>query len=150
MSWRDVPAILRRCVVAVYGKSTGGGPDGVVRAFKICRDKLAKDGYLYPRGSDQVLESIQLTGKGFNRNLHHVQGGPTGDAKDLSFSRLFEMLEPRLYELDGRGGKQAPSGQPSASGSAVDAEAAKIIDKPTTLSGILGDGKMPPDERPKR
>ncbi len=138
MSWRDVPALLRHCVVAVYSKSTGGGPDGVVRAFKICRDKLAQQGYLYPRGNDQILESIQLTGKGYIRNLHHSHEGSPGNGKDLSFARLFDMVEPRLYEYDGIGGRQAPRGAPVLDGVAPDEEAVRIVDDQSVLGDIGG------------
>ncbi len=148
--WRDVPALVRRCVVSVYGKTSGGGPDGVVRAFKICRDQLAKHGYLYPRGNDQILESIILTGKGYERDLDHNHSGHAGEAKDLMFSNLFEMIEPRLYEYDGRGGKQAPRPQPSIDGISMDEEAVKIVDNP----GVLGEpglgGVTPGNKPPKR
>ena len=149
MDWRDVPAILRRCVVAVYSKSTGGSPDGVVRAFKICRDKLADQGYLYHRGQNNILESITLTGKGYLRNLHHDQASIAGQAKDLTFSRLFKMLEPKLYEYDGAGGKQPP--RSSADGSASADEQQKRIDNPGSLGEVGESGVLyPPDDLGKK
>ena len=114
--WREVPALLRRCVVAVYAKSTGGGPDGVVRAFKICRDTLAKSGYLTPRGQSQILEEIALTGKGWVRNQEHMRQGVEGERKDRQFELLFKMIEPRLWEYDGPGGKKPPVDPPSPDG----------------------------------
>jgi hypothetical protein len=148
-SWRDIPAILRRCVVAVYGKTSGGGPDGVVRAFKICRDKLAKDGYLGHRGSNEILESIQLTGKGYVRNLHHISSGQDGAAKDITFSKLFEMIKPRLYEYDGKGGEQPPTS--SADGSASAAERQKSEENPAAIGKLPGsDVLYPPNNPPKK
>lgn len=95
-------------VVAVYNKSTGGGPDGVVRAMRIARAKLGQWGYLYHLGGNQVLEQVQLTGKGWVRNQKHLSEGLSGMGKDLEFARLFKMIEPRLYELDGPGGVKPP------------------------------------------
>lgn len=138
-SWNDVPAILRHCVVAVYYKTTGGGPDGLVKAFKICRDKLAKDGYLFHRGSNEILESIQLTGKGFERNNRHIREGFDGAAKDLKFKNLFEMLKPRLWEYDGPGGRRKPSGdRPAASGEAHNDELEKLTDSQETINNLRG------------
>ena len=112
--WRDLPALFRHSVVAIYGK-IGGGPEGIVRALKIARDTLAKSGYLYSRGTNEVLEGIILTGKGWVRNAEHLREGFAGGAKDLQFEKLFKMIEPRLYELDGPGGKKAPNVNEGAS-----------------------------------
>jgi hypothetical protein len=106
--WRDFPAIFRHMTVAVYNKSTGGGPDGVIKAMMITRDKLADWGYLYHRGRQEVLEGIRLTGKGFARNGKHLREGFAGTNKDQQFAKLFQMIEPRLYELDGPGGVKPP------------------------------------------
>lgn len=76
--------------------------------MKIARDTLAKSGYLYPAGRNEVLEGIVLTGKGWVRDQQHLREGFAGSSKDLEFARLFKMIEPRLYELDGPGGKQPP------------------------------------------
>ncbi len=118
-----MPALLRHCVVAVYAKSTGGGPDGVVKAFKICRDTLAKSGYLAFRGSGQILDNIQLTGKGYERNLKHQHEGVHGGAVDVQFKKLFQMIEPRLYEYDGPGGLLEPPQMPSADPDGQDQDA---------------------------
>jgi hypothetical protein len=110
--WRDFPALFRHMVVAVYNKSTSGGPDGVVKAMLITRDKLADWGYLYHRGGQEVLAGIRLTGKGWGREQKHLREGFAGNAKDLQFERLFKMIEPRLYELDGPGGTKPPKQPP--------------------------------------
>lgn len=148
--WRDVPALLRHCVVAVYSKTTSGGPDGVVRAFKICRDQLAKQGYLYHRGQNEILESIQLTGKGFVRNNEHVREGFSGHGKDLLFQRLFKMIEPRLWEYDGVGGKQPPKSRPSATGEAQDEERSKLMDSAESREDPLGGGYLLPKNIPPK
>lgn len=108
--WRDLPALFRHSVVAIY-KKVGGGPEGVVKAMLIARDTLAKSGYLNHRGGQEVLQGIVLTGKGFERNAKHLREGMAGSSKDLEFERLFKMIEPRLYELDGPGGRKAPKGK---------------------------------------
>ena len=108
--WRDIPPLVRHCVVAVFNKgATGGGADGVVRACRLCRDVLAKQGHLYHRSGDAVLAGIQLTGKGWVRNQKHIAEGFAGSAKDLAFEKLFKMVEPKLYELDGPGGAKPPA-----------------------------------------
>lgn len=152
MAWRDVPALLRHCVVAVYGKSTGGGPDGVVRAFKICRDKLAQQGYLYPRGRNQILEDIRETGKGFVRSMQHVHEGVHGAQKDEQFAQLFAMIEPRLWEYDGPGGKQPPKDQPSLDAQpGLDDERRKIVGdiQPLNIPNI-GGYPFPMNKPPKK
>jgi len=106
--WRDVPPLVRHSVVAIYNKSTGGGPDGFIKAMRIARDTLAKSGYVYHGAKLAVLQDIQLTGKGWVRNLHHAAEGKAGEAKDLQFAELWKMIEPKLWELDGPGGKQPP------------------------------------------
>lgn len=109
MGWRDQPPLFRHVVVAIYNKGhAGGGADGVVRAMKMARDVLAKQGLLYHRGSNQVLEGIVLTGKGVVRNAKHIREGLAGDRKDQQYQKLFKLIEPRLYELDGPGGKKPP------------------------------------------
>lgn len=107
--WRDCPPLFRHCVVAIFNKGvTGGGADGVVRAMKIARSQLAKQGYLAPPTGQQVLEGIVLTGKGWTRNQAHIREGFNGSDKDRQFERLFKLIEPKLYELDGPGGKKPP------------------------------------------
>lgn len=107
--WRDQPALFRHCVVAIFNKGvTGGGADGVVRAMRMARDVLARQGHLYHGGTQQVLQGIRLTGKGFAQNAKHLREGMEGDRKDRAYERLFKMIEPRLYELDGPGGVQPP------------------------------------------
>lgn len=150
--WKDIPALLRHCVVAVYTKTTGGGPDGVVRAFKICRDQLAKQGYLYHRGQNEILESIQLTGKGFVRNQEHSREGFPGAVKDKHFQRLFKFIEPRLWEYDGAGGRSAPkSDRPSSTGESQDAEKAALMDSAESREDLISGGYlMPKNIPPKR
>ena len=106
--WRDVPALVRHSTVAIYNKSTGGGPDGFIKALRIARDTLAKHGYVYHGAKLAVLQDIQLTGKGWLRNQKHLAEGKAGEAKDLQFAKLWKMIEPKLWELDGPGGKQPP------------------------------------------
>lgn len=149
--WKDVPALLRHCVVAVYNKTTSGSPDGVVRAFKICRDQLAKQGYLYHRGQNEILESILLTGKGHARNNEHSREGFSGAAKDLQFQRLFKMIEPRLWEYDGRGGRQAPKdNRPTATGEAQDHEKAVLMDPAETREDYTDGGYLLPKNVPPK
>ena len=102
--------------MAVYAKSTAGGPDGVVKAFLICRDTLAKSGYLTPRGGSAILDDIALTGKGWERNQHHMRQGAEDARKDAQFEKLYKLLEPRLWEYDGPGGKDPPKDPPSPDG----------------------------------
>lgn len=130
--WRDFPILFRHSVVAIY-KKVGGGPEGVIKAMLISRDTLAKQGYLNHRGNRQVLDGIVLTGKGFARNAVHLREGMAGSAKDLEFERLFKMIEPKLYELDGPGGKNAPKGAKDATERGQDER-----------TGIKTDGKVIP------
>lgn len=150
--WKDVPALLRHCVVAVYHKSTGGGPDGVVRAFKICRDQLAKQGYLYHRGQNEILESIALTGKGTVRNNEHSREGFSGANKDLQFQNLFKLIEPRLWEYDGRGGRQPPKDErPTSTGEAQDREKEALAAPAETRQDYTSGGYiLPKNVPPKR
>lgn len=138
--WRDLPAQFRHCVVAVYNKSTGGGPDGVVRAMRICRDTLAKWGYLFPAGKNEVLEGIQLTGKGWVKNMEHLREGMEKDKKDLAFAKLFKMVEPRLYELDGPGGKKPPK-------DVKQAQREEKIQAKDDPSPVLPEGQQPKSKR---
>lgn len=109
IDWKSVPRILRHCVVAVNGKV--GGHDSVIRAIKICRECLEKNGYLYKTNavkSGALLADIRLTAKGWERNQEHLREGFSGEKKDLVFKSLFEQIEPKLWELDGPGGRQPP------------------------------------------
>jgi hypothetical protein len=110
---KGVPPLVRHSVLAIY-KKIGGGADGFIRAFKISRDTLAKSGYLFARDGNDIVANIHLTGKGFVRNSKHLMEGFEGSAKDLEFEKMFKMLEPRLYELDGPGGKKAKTTGESA------------------------------------
>jgi hypothetical protein len=134
--WQSVPALLRHCTVAVYHKSTGGGPDGVVRALKICRDQLAKQGYMYHRGQAQVLENIGLTGKGFVRSMQHTHEGNSGNAKDLMFKKLFELIEPRLWELDGPGGVAPPRDPPGSDVNSQEQGRAQLVNDQQAMNVI--------------
>lgn len=145
-SFRDVPALLRHCVVAVYRKSTSGSPDGVVRAFKICRDKLAQQGYLTPRGGNEILESIMLTGKGYERTLKHMREGRDGDAKDLMFEKLFKSIEPKLWEYDGPGGKSPPRDSTDVNDNA-DMDKLGVVDDRGVLEDISGAAPSKPRKR---
>lgn len=105
-SWRDVPALVRHSTLAIYGKSTGGGADGFIKALRISRDTLAKQGYVYDGKGLAVLEGIKLTGKGWLRNRQHESEGRSGDAKDRQFAQLWKMIESKLADLDGPSGKK--------------------------------------------
>lgn len=146
--WNAVPPLLRHCVVAVYAKTTGGGHDGVVRAFKICRDQLAKQGYMNYRGSAQILENIQLTGKGWARSLDHSREGGGGEAKDRQFQQLFEMIKPRLWEYDGPGGVQPPNSV--TDGSAHEQELSNLMDNRNTLDAMTGINHLYPAYVPQK
>jgi hypothetical protein len=82
--------------------------------MKIARATLGKQGYLFPPIGEEVLQNIRLTGKGWVRNQAHIREGFEGGAKDLQFERLFKLIEPKLYELDGPGGKKPPKSPASA------------------------------------
>lgn len=148
--WQAVPSILRHCVVAVYRKTTGGGPDGVVRAFKICRDQLAKQGYLYHRGQAEILENIQVTGKGFVRSLHHSHEGSAGAAKDNQFKQLFQMIEPRLWEYDGPGGRSPPKDMAGPGSDFQDQERSKLVDSRETMIDFIGVNHLAPANKPPK
>ena len=107
-TWYDYPSMFRHMVVAIYNKLPGGGPDAVEKAMLISLDKMGQWGYLYHRGGNEVLEGVKLTGKGWVRNQKHLAEGLGGQGKDLEFSRLFEMIRPRLHILDGPGGTKEP------------------------------------------
>jgi len=108
--WRDIPALVRHSTVAIYGKSFAGQRDGFIRALRVSRDTLAKQGYVYHGANVAVLQNIRLTGKGWLRNQKHLREGFRGQAKDLEFARLWKTIEPRIWELDGPGGQPPPRG----------------------------------------
>ena len=109
MDWKDIPRLLRHCVVAVHAKVGGAGEAGVISALKICRDCLEKNGYLYRSNVGKaLLDDIRLTAKGYQRNQEHLREGGAGERKDLSFKKLFQQIQPIIFELDGPGGKKAP------------------------------------------
>lgn len=104
-----MPALVRHMTVAIYNKSTGGGPDGFVRAMMMARGRLAKWGYIYHGGNpNEPFTKIFLTAKGWKRNLRHDSESFLGDLKDLHYARLYDSIEPRMHELDGPGGKRPP------------------------------------------
>jgi hypothetical protein len=105
--WRDIPALVRHSTVAIYGKSTGGGPDGFIKALRISRDTLAKQGYVYYGEKLAVLQDIKLTSKGWLRNRRHEQEGRSGEAKDRMFAQLWKSIESRIPDLDGPSGKKS-------------------------------------------
>lgn len=115
-NWYDIPALVRHSTLAIYNKSTGGGAEGFIKALRISRDTLAKQGYLYSAPGLAVLQDIQLTGKGWIRNRIHETEGQSGGAKDAQFSGLWKMIESRMAELDGPSGKknEPPEGQADA------------------------------------
>lgn len=76
--------------------------DGFLKALRISRDTLAKQGYVYHGKKLSILQGIQLTGKGWLRNRKHESEGKSGEAKDREFARLWKMIEPKIPELDGR------------------------------------------------
>ena len=104
--WRDIPALVRHSTIAIYNKSTGGGPDGFIKALRISRDTLAKAGYLYYGEGLAVLQDIQLTGKGWLKNKKHESEGRSGEAKDRQFAQLWKLIESKIPELDGPSGKR--------------------------------------------
>jgi hypothetical protein len=106
MKWQDIPALVRHSVLAIYHKSTEGGAEGLIRAFRISRDTLAKQGYLYHGEKASVLQDIKLTGKGWLRNQKHEAEGRSGHDKDRAFSQLWKLIESRIPELDGPSGEK--------------------------------------------
>jgi hypothetical protein len=92
--------------LAIYNKSTDGGPDGFIKALRISRDTLAKQGYVYHGEGLAVLENIRLTGKGWLKNRQHESEGASGAAKDAAFAGLWKMIESQLWKLDGPSGKK--------------------------------------------
>lgn len=106
-SWKDIPALVRHSTLAIYNKSTGGGPDGFIKALRISRDTLAKQGYVYHGQKKAVLQDIKLTGKGWLQNRKHEQEGRSGHDKDRAFAQLWEMIKPQLAALDGPSGVKA-------------------------------------------
>lgn len=105
--WRDVPALVRHSTLAIYSKSTGGGADGFIKALRISRDTLAKQGYVYHGEKKAVLQDIKLTGKGWLQNRKHEQEGRAGHEKDRAFAQLWKLIESKLADLDGPSGKKA-------------------------------------------
>jgi hypothetical protein len=105
-SWRDVPALVRHSTLAIYNKSTGGGADGFIKALRISRDTLAKQGYVYHGEAKAILQDIKLTSKGWIRNRQHEQEGRSGNEKDRAFASLWKMIEARVPELDGPSGEK--------------------------------------------
>jgi hypothetical protein len=106
MKWQDIPALVRHSTLAIYNKSTGGGAEGFIKALRISRDTLAKQGYVYHGQKMAVLEEIKLTGKGWLQNRKHMQEGKSGEMKDREFARLWKLIEPKLAELDGPSGEK--------------------------------------------
>lgn len=141
--WRDQPALFRHVVVRIFNKGvTGGGAEGVVRAMRMARDVLARQGHLYHSPGTQVLDGIRLTGKGFVQNAKHLREGFEGDTKDQQYAKLFKMIEPRLYELDGPGGAKPPKPPNSPS----DRDAGIDPDRPQPDKQIL---ELPPADQRK-
>ena len=106
MKWQDVPALVRHSTLAIYNKSTGGGAEGFIKALRISRDTLAKQGYVYHGKGLAVLEEIKLTGKGWLQNRKHMEEGRSGVEKDRAFAQLWKLIEPKLAELDGPSGEK--------------------------------------------
>jgi len=106
-NWRDIPVLVRHSTIAIYNKSTGGGPQGFMQALRISRDTLANAGYLYQGKGLALLEGIKLTGKGWLRNRQHEAEGRSGDAKDRQFESLWKSIAEKIPELDGPSGKKA-------------------------------------------
>jgi hypothetical protein len=113
-SWKDVPRLVRHSALAIYHKSTEGGAEGFIRALRISRDTLAKQGYLYHGEKAAVLQDIKLTSKGWLRNQKHEQEGRSGDEKDRAFAQLWKLIESRIAELDGPSGVKAEPPKNSA------------------------------------
>jgi len=102
VDWWTIPALVRHSTIAIYGKSTNGGPTGFLKALRISRDTLAKQGYVYHGQRMSILQGIQLTEKGWLRNRKHHAEGKGGEAKDRQFASLWAMIKARIPELDGR------------------------------------------------
>lgn len=136
--WRDIPPLVRHSTLAIYGKSTGGGADGFIKALRISRDTLAKQGYLYDGKGLAVLQNIKLTGKGWLQNRKHVTEGRSGAQKDEAFAKLWKLIESRLWELDGPSGKKPAPPKNAKEAAAREkitkpAEKERFDDKPTPL-----------------
>jgi len=136
MKWQDVPALVRHSTLAIYNKSTGGGADGFIKALRISRDTLAKQGYLYAGEKKAVLEDIKLTSKGWLQNRKHVAEGQSGAQKDRAFAQLWKLIANRVWELDGPSGEKADPPKNSAEAAAREkapskpGEKEKFDDKP--------------------
>lgn len=107
MKWQDVPALVRHSTLAIYNKSTGGGAEGFLKALRISRDTLAKQGYVYHGQKASILQDIKLTSKGWIQNRKHEQEGRSGHDKDRAFAALWKLIEKRVPELDGPSGEKA-------------------------------------------
>jgi hypothetical protein len=107
--WRDIPMLVRHSTLAIYSKSTGGGAEGFIKALRISRDTLAKQGYIYSSSGLPVLQDIRLTSKGWLRNKKHEVEGRAGGAKDIAFAQLWKMIEHRIPVLDGPSGEKVES-----------------------------------------
>ena len=128
MKWQDVPALVRHSTLAIYNKSTGGGADGVIKALRISRDTLAKQGYLYS-SQGAVLEQIKLTAKGWLRNRQHEAEGRSGTDKDRAFAQLWKLIESRVWELDGPSGEKPDPPKDAAEAAAREKMPAKPGEK---------------------
>jgi hypothetical protein len=112
VDWWAIPALVRHSTLAIMSKSTGGGPTGFLKALRISRDTLAKAGYVYHGKGLSVLQGIQLTEKGWLRNKKHHSEGKGGTAKDHQFADLWNLIKPKIPEIDGRPDEKGESDEP--------------------------------------
>lgn len=121
---------MRHSTLAIYNKSTGGGADGFIKALRISRDTLAKQGYVYAGQKMAVLEEIKLTAKGWLQNRKHVAEGRSGAEKDKAFAQLWKLIENRVWELDGPSGEKPSPPKNSEEAAAREKMPSKPGEKP--------------------
>lgn len=143
-SWKDIPALVRHSTLAIYNKSTGGGAEGFLKALRISRDTLAKQGYLYHGEKTAILQDIKLTGKGWIRNKQHESEGRSGHEKDRAFASLWKLIEARVAVLDGPSGVKVDSPKNSE-----EAAAREKRDQKPGEKGKFDDSRKPVYPPPK-
>jgi hypothetical protein len=90
MALADIPAFLKHMTLAIYKNgSVGSGSQAFIRAFRIARGVMVRDGYLVDR-IDGPTDGMRLTGKGIQRNGQHLREGPK---KTREFDRLYENVQ---------------------------------------------------------
>jgi hypothetical protein len=112
VDWWTIPALVRHSTLAIMSKSTSGGPRGFLKALRISRDTLAKQGYIYHGKGLSVLQGIHLTEKGWLRNRKHHAEGKSGEAKDRQFAMLWQSIKSKIPEVDGRPNEKGEPDKP--------------------------------------